>query len=65
MKLDLTPLEDAVAQMEEALDIYHSDLSLIRPVFEPPSPQEASEGGRNPGVRVHLRALLQNAEAIS
>ena len=28
MKLDLTPLEDAVAQLEEALDIYHSDLAL-------------------------------------
>ena len=31
MKLDLTPLEDAVAQLEEALDIYHSDLALNHP----------------------------------
>lgn len=31
MKLDLTPLEDAVIQLEEALDIYHSDLALIDP----------------------------------
>ena len=31
MKLDLTPLEDAVAQLEEALDIYHSDLALDHP----------------------------------
>ena len=61
MKLDLTPLEDAVAQLEEALDIYHSDLALTDSAS-----QEASEGGRNSGVRVHLRALLQNvAGAIS
>ena len=31
MKLDLTPLEDAVAQLEEALDVYHSDLVLNNP----------------------------------
>ena len=31
MKLDLTPLEDAVAQLEEGLDIYHSDLALTDP----------------------------------
>ena len=31
MKLDLTPLEDAVAQLEEALDVYHSDLVLNAP----------------------------------
>ena len=31
MKLDLTPLEDAVAQFEEALDVYHSDLVLNDP----------------------------------
>ena len=31
MKLDLTPLEDAVAQLEEALDIYDSDLALDHP----------------------------------
>ena len=31
MKLDLTPLEDAVAQLEEALDIYHSDVALTDP----------------------------------
>ena len=31
MKLDLTPLEDAVAQLEEALDVYHSDLALNHP----------------------------------
>ena len=57
MKLDLTPLEDAVAQLEEALDIYNSDLAVDRP-----SPQEASEGRRDTGVRVHLRALIQDAE---
>ena len=31
MKLDLTPLEDAVAQLEEALDIYHSDVASADP----------------------------------
>ena len=31
MKLELTPLEDAVAQLEEALDIYNSDLALTDP----------------------------------
>ena len=31
MKLDLTPMGDAVAQLEEALDIYHSDLALTDP----------------------------------
>lgn len=31
MKLDLTPLEDAVAQLEESLDIYNSDLVLDPP----------------------------------
>ena len=31
MNLDLTPLEDAVAQLEEALDIYNSDLALAHP----------------------------------
>ena len=31
MKLDLTPLEDAVAQLEEGLDIYRSDLALTDP----------------------------------
>lgn len=31
MKLDLKPLEDAVIQLEDALDIYHSDLALIDP----------------------------------
>ena len=29
--LDLSPLENAVAQMEEALDVYHSDLVLLEP----------------------------------
>ena len=31
MKLDLTPLEDAVAQLEVAFDIYDSDLALSQP----------------------------------
>ena len=31
MKLDLTPLEDAVAQLEEALDIYHPDVASTDP----------------------------------
>ncbi|MDE2837969.1 MAG: HI0074 family nucleotidyltransferase substrate-binding subunit [Chloroflexota bacterium] len=31
MKLDLTPLEDAVAQLEEALDIYNSGLASDHP----------------------------------
>ena len=31
MKLDLTPMEDAVAQLEEALDIYNSDLAVDHP----------------------------------
>ncbi|MCY4583997.1 MAG: HI0074 family nucleotidyltransferase substrate-binding subunit [Chloroflexi bacterium] len=31
MKLDLTPLENAVAQLEEALDIYNSDLASDHP----------------------------------
>ena len=31
MKLDLTPLEDAVVQLEEALEIYHSDLASNHP----------------------------------
>ena len=31
MKLDLTPLEDAVAQLEDGLDIYNSDLALDHP----------------------------------
>ena len=31
MPLDLTPLENAVAQLEEALEIYHSDIALIDP----------------------------------
>ena len=31
MKLDLTPLEDAVAQLQEALDIYHSELAFNHP----------------------------------
>ena len=31
MKLDLTPMEDAVAQLEEALEIYHSDLAMNHP----------------------------------
>ena len=33
MKLDLTSLEDAVAQLEEALDIYNSDLALDHPLI--------------------------------
>ncbi len=31
MKLDLSPLEDSVTQLEEALDIYHSDLASDHP----------------------------------
>lgn len=31
MPLDLSPLENAVTQLEEALEIYHSDLALIDP----------------------------------
>lgn len=31
MALDLSPLEDAVSQLEEALEIYHSDLALTEP----------------------------------
>ena len=31
MKLDLTTLENAIAQLEEALDIYHSDLVVSHP----------------------------------
>ena len=31
MNLDLTPLEDAVAQLEESIDIYNSDLALTDP----------------------------------
>ena len=31
MALDFSPLEDAVAQLEEALEIYHSDLALSDP----------------------------------
>ena len=29
--LDLSPLENAVAQLEEALDVYHSDVVLLEP----------------------------------
>ena len=31
MKLDLTPMEDAIAQIGEALDIYDSDLAIAHP----------------------------------
>ena len=31
MKLDLTPLENAIAQLEDALDVYNSDLALAHP----------------------------------
>ena len=31
MALDLTPLEDAVMQLEEALELYHSDLAQSHP----------------------------------
>ena len=31
MPLDLSPLENAVAQLEEALEIYHSDLAISDP----------------------------------
>ena len=31
MVLDLTPLEDAVAQLEDALELYNSDLALNHP----------------------------------
>ena len=49
MKLDLTPLEDAVSQLEEALGIYDSDLALDHPHLK-----RHSEGRRHPGIRVHL-----------
>ena len=29
--LDLSPLENSVAQLDEALDVYHSDLVLLEP----------------------------------
>ncbi len=29
--LDLSPLENAVAQLDEALGVYHSDLVLLEP----------------------------------
>ena len=29
--LDLSPLDNAVAQLDEALDVYHSDLVLLEP----------------------------------
>ena len=31
VSLDLSPLENAVGQLEEALDVYHSDISLMEP----------------------------------
>ena len=31
VSLDLSPLENAVAQLEEALDVYHSDVALMEP----------------------------------
>lgn len=31
VSLDLSPLENAVAQLEEALDVYHSDIALMEP----------------------------------
>ena len=51
MKLDLSPLEDAVAQLEDGLVQYDSD--IVRGV---PADPEPDEGGGNSGVRVHVRA---------
>ena len=44
--LDLTSLEDVVAQLEEALDIYNSDLALDHPNL-----QRRPEGRRHPSLQ--------------
>ena len=51
MRLDLTPLDDAIAQLEEAIEYHGSD-----PVSRDPA-LKLHLRRRDSGVRVHLRPL--------
>ena len=52
MKLDLTPLEYAVARLRESLDIYNSDLAL-RQALHRSELAEWLEFRRNRGTIIH------------
>ena len=55
MRLDLSPLESALAQLEEGLVLYDSDI-----VRQCPEIRGQMSSRRHPGVRVHLRTQRQD-----